>query len=272
MENGRMIILLFAGTSEGRMLAEFLGTLSAPAFVSTATEYGMECVEGIQNIRVITGRMDEEAICGFIRENQIRLVIDATHPFARLATENIQNACKGSGAGYIRCLRDESRTGGAGSYRNIVIVNSVAEAVEYLKTREGRIFISTGSKELRLYTAIDHYKERCFARVLSTKESVEESVELGFKGSHLIAMQGPFSKELNTAMLKYTGADYFVTKESGKAGGFEEKLEAARETGVTLVVIGRPAETGYSVEEIKEYIQNILNTEGKGVRPLFRGV
>ena len=272
MENGRMSILLFAGTSEGRMLAEFLGTLSAPAFVSTATEYGMECVEGIQNIRVITGRMDQEAICGFIRENQIRLVIDATHPFARLATENIQNACKGSGAGYIRCLRDESGTGGAGSYRNMVIVNSVAEAVEYLKTREGRIFISTGSKELRLYTAIDHYKERCFARVLSTKESVEESVELGFKGSHLIAMQGPFSKELNTAMLKYTGADYFVTKESGKAGGFEEKLEAARETGVTLVVIGRPAETGYSVEEIKGYIQNILNTEGKGVRPLCRGV
>ncbi|WP_050639817.1 MULTISPECIES: precorrin-6A reductase [Clostridia] len=273
MKNGRMSILLFAGTSEGRMLAEFLGTLSAPAFVSTATEYGMECVEGIQNIQVTAGRMDEEAISGFIRENQIRFVIDATHPFARLATENIQNACKRSGAGYIRCLRDASGTGGAaGSYRNMVIVNSVAEAVEFLKTREGRIFISTGSKELKLYTAIDHYKERCFARVLSTKESVEESVALGFKGSHLIAMQGPFSKELNTAMLKYTGADYFVTKESGKAGGFEEKLEAARETGVTLVVVGRPAESGYSVEEIKEYIQNILNTEGKGVRPLCRGV
>ena len=85
------------------------------------------------------------------------------------------------------------------------------------------------------------------------------------KGAHLIAMQGPFSKELNIAMLKDTDADYFVTKESGKAGGFEEKLEAAKETGVTLVVIGRPAETGHSVEETKKYLQNILNTEGKGV-------
>ena len=62
--------------------------------------------------------------------------------------------------------------------------------------------------------------------------------------------------------------DVYKRQESGKAGGFEEKLEAARETGVTLVVVGRPAESGYSVEEIKEYIQNILNTEGKGVRPL----
>lgn len=265
MENGKMRILLFAGTSEGRMLAEFLGNLSIVSFVSTATEYGTECVEEIPNIRIITGRMDEEAICGFIRKHQIELVIDATHPFARLVTENIKNACSRSEAGYIRCLRDESSTGGDHSYENMVLVDSVAEAVEYLKTREGRIFISTGSKELKLYTEIENYKERCFARVLSTKESVEESVELGFKGAHLIAMQGPFSKELNIAMLKDTDADYFVTKESGKAGGFEEKLEAAKETGVTLVVIGRPAETGHSVEETKKYLQNILNTEGKGV-------
>lgn len=268
MENGKVRILLFAGTSEGRMLAEFLGSLSAVTFVSTATEYGTECVEEIPNIKVVTGRMDEEAICGFIREHQIQLVIDTTHPFARLVTENIKNACGRSEAGYVRCLRDESIDGGANSYEKMVLVDSVAEAVEYLKTREGRIFISTGSKELKLYTEIENFKERCFARVLSTKESVAESVELGFKGQHLIAMQGPFSKELNMAMLKDTGADYFVTKESGKAGGFEEKLEAAKETGVTLVVIGRPVETGHSVEEIKKYLQNILNTEGKGVRPL----
>ena len=76
MENGKMRILLFAGTSEGRMLAEFLGNLSIVSFVSTATEYGTECVEEIPNIRIITGRMDEEAICGFIRKHQIQLVID----------------------------------------------------------------------------------------------------------------------------------------------------------------------------------------------------
>ena len=91
----------------------------------------------------------------------------------------------------------------------------------------GNILIATGSKELHLYTAIEDYRERCFARVLSTGPSVAESVRLGFEGSHLIAMQGPFSTEMNLALLRQTEAAYFVTKETGRAGGFHEKLEAA---------------------------------------------
>ena len=63
---------------------------------------------------------------------------------------------------------------------------------------------------------------------------MEESVRLGFKGRNLIAMQGPFSAEMNVALLHQTKAKYFVTKESGKAGGFEEKKKAARETGAVL--------------------------------------
>ena len=90
------------------------------------------------------------------------------------------------------------------------------------------MLISTGSKELHLYTRIKDYKERCFARVLSTQEAVAEAVRLGFEGKHLIAMQGPYSEELNLAMLKHINAAYFVTKESGGAGGFEEKKKAAQ--------------------------------------------
>lgn len=99
----------------------------------------------------------------------------------------------------------------------VIWAQSVEDAVEYLQNTEGKILITTGSKELIKYTKLTEYKERCFARVLSTEQAVMESVALGFEGKHLIAMQGPFSKEMNVATIHQTGAKYFVTKESGKS-------------------------------------------------------
>ena len=265
--------LIFAGTTEGRLLAEYAAEIGMGCYVSTATEYGTEVLGEHPGIRVLSGRMDQEQIEGFLKEKDIRLVIDATHPFAIAATENIRAACTGTGVRYVRCLREESRnpgtyvsaegsgdrpgnqkrTGADGS-GEMIVVDSVRQAVDYLKTTQGNILIATGSKELRLYTEIDGYQDRCFARVLSTPEAVEESAKQGFQGRHLIAMQGPFSREMNLALLRYADAAYFVTKESGKAGGFEEKLEAARQAGAVPVVIGRPREAGESLERTKEIL------------------
>lgn len=243
-------ILIFAGTTEGRKLAEYAAEIGAACYVSTATEYGKEVLGEHPGIRVLSGRMDEGQIEGFLEEKCIRLVIDATHPFARAATENIRAACERAEVRYVRCLREE----GTDAWEQVVMADSVRQAVEYLKTTQGNILIATGSKELHLYTEIEGYKDRCFARVLSTPEAVEESAKLGFQGQHLIAMQGPFSREMNLALLRYADAAYFVTKESGKAGGFEEKLEAAREAGAVPVVIGRPQETGEGMERTKKIL------------------
>ena len=116
--------------------------------------------------------------------------------------------------------------------------------------------ITTGSKELACYQSIPDYKERCYARVLSTEQAVKDSHRLGFEGAHLIAMQGPFSVEMNVATLKLTQAEWFVTKESGKNGGYEEKVRAAQDAGVHLVVVGRPEETGESLEQVKEILKD----------------
>ena len=74
--------------------------------------------------------------------------------------------------------------------------------------------------------------------------------ELGFEGKNLIAMQGPFSEEMNVAMLKQYECRYLVTKDSGKAGGFLEKMQAAVSCKVTPVIIGRPLnEQGMTLAE-----------------------
>ena len=234
-------ILLFAGTTEGRILAEFLGKYKAKTYISVATEYGRTLLHDLSlsgNEVILCGRMNDEEIASFIRENEIDLIIDATHPYAAKATRYIREACSREQAVYIRCLRKPSEYDEQDL--DIRYFGSMDETIEYLKTTKGNIFVSTGSKELVRYTEIPGWRERCYARILSTVEAVEHAQELGFAGSHLIAMQGPFSAEMNIAMLKSTGAGWFVTKESGKVGGFEEKLEAAKQTGVKLVIIGRP--------------------------------
>ena len=255
-ERNNTAILIFAGTTEGRILAGYASAHSVRCFVSVATDYGKSLIGHLENITLLTGRMDEEEMERFIEENDIRLVIDATHPFAREVTENIRSACEKvrtrSEVRYVRCIRPfENRS----SDEQIIYTESVQEAVEYLKKTTGNILIATGSKELHLYTEIENYRERCFARVLSTEPAVRESVRLGFEGKHLFAMQGPFAPDLNLALLRQTKASYFVTKETGKAGGFEEKAEAAEMTGAVLVVIGRPEENGESVETVKEMIR-----------------
>ena len=263
-----MKILVFAGTTEGRRIAEYLNDTVADSYVSVATEYGGRLLEEYQHLHLLTGRMDEDEITAFLSEKEIDLVIDATHPFAVLVTGNIKRACERAEVRYLRCLREEEHLEDIELIENrdkaVIHVNSVKQAVEYLNNTKGNIFISTGSKELGLYTELDDYKERCYVRVLSVWESVKKSMELGFDGKHLIAMQGPFSKELNVAMLRQTEADYFVTKESGKTGGFEEKYEAAMETGTVLVVVGRPEEEGFGVEEVCQQIAGQLVDEQEG--------
>ena len=68
----------------------------------------------------------------------------------------------------------------------------------------------------------------------------------------MIAMQGPFSEELNLALLREFSCSILVTKDGGVQGGFEEKRRAAARAGAVLAVVERPAEKGLSLEEVME--------------------
>ena len=265
-----MKVLVFAGTTEGRKIAEWLDEHRIESYVSVATEYGSTLLEACKHIHVLCGRMDEREMEAFLVEKQIDVVVDATHPFAKVVTENIQSACEKCGAEYMRCLRSFDVSEEMSDHMKIV--SSIPEAVSFLERTSGNILISTGSKELQEYTKLTDYKERCYARVLSVQESVEKSIALGFEGKHLIAMQGPFSKEMNIAMLKSVDALYFVTKESGKTGGFYEKMEAARACNVTLIVIGRPAEEGESVGEVCAKLQEFSELHKSAKQQKSEGV
>jgi precorrin-6Y C5,15-methyltransferase (decarboxylating) len=239
-------ILLFAGTAEGRRIAEYLQENRKSARVFVATEYGESLLESTPEVRIECGRLGEPQMEALFRNCPGALIIDATHPYASEVTENIRKACAAAGLRYLRVLRRSTPEG----KKQAVFVRSPEEAAEFLASCKGNVLLTTGSKELKAFTSVPEYRNRFYARVLSVPGVVAECAELGFQGSHLICMQGPFSVEMNCALIHQTNAAYLVTKDTGAAGGFPEKAEAAEKCGCRLVIIGRPVqEDGVTLEE-----------------------
>lgn len=245
-------VIIFAGTTEGRELSEYLSAQKIQVTACVATEYGETILRGKQYLNIHTGRMDAAQMKAFLQKTGAGLVVDATHPYAAVVSQNVAQACRETKTEYLRLIRESQQM----EMKETVLVSSVEEAAAYLAQTSGNILATTGSKELAKYTMIPDYEKRVFARVLSTKEVAQACEELGFRGRNLICMQGPFSEELNTAMLRQFDCRYLVTKETGKAGGFKEKLRAAEKAGAKVVLVGRPEEqSGYSYGEIIEILK-----------------
>ncbi len=252
-------VFIFSGTTEGRTLARWLASRGIMVHVRVATDYGAEVMEKDDNIDVQVGSCGgAEGIAKVIRENMYDLVVDATHPYATTVSKHIREGCESAGAEYIRIKRGESKID---DDSDIIAVDSVQGAVDYLKGTQGRILAATGSNEIDLYTQIPDYKERVIARVLSTVSSVQRCAEFGFSGKNLICGQGPFSEEVNYATLVQTGASYMVTKDSGTVGGFEEKVRAARRAGVSIILVSKPDDSGYSYDEAVRILEDRLGLE-----------
>ncbi len=239
-------VLVFAGTVEGRRITEYLVRAGIAVHVCVATDYGEKLLPKGNEITITSKRLSMEEMRTIFVQQGISLVIDATHPYAVLVSQNIKQACLETGKEYMRMLRGSMQD----QADHCSYLDSVEEAVQLLKNTEGNVLLTTGSKELDKFTEIPNYNKRLFARVLSTATVVNACQQLGFEGRNLICMQGPFSEELNYAMLKQIDAKYLITKESGHAGGFMEKLNAASKAGVKTIVIGRPCqEEGVAFEE-----------------------
>lgn len=243
-------VIVFAGTTEGYELCRFLSEHRISVYACAATEYGGKALTETPYLHIHTGRLSREEMEAFFLKEEPNFVLDATHPYAAEVTDNIKRACEKTGFFYQRVLREQGRQA-----EKAVYVESTEAAAEFLNTTEGNVLLTTGSKELKKFLGVKDYKERLYARVLSLPSVMEECSAAGFEGKHLIGMQGPFSRELNEAMLRQFHCRYLVTKDSGKAGGFQEKIDAAFSCGAIPVIIGRPLkEEGLSLVECKKWL------------------
>ena len=243
-------ILLFGGTGEGRALAEWLLAEGIPHTVCVATEYGGTLLPPGAEAHV--GRMEQAEMEELMRAGGYALAVDATHPYAVAVTENIRSAAEAAGLPYLRLVRQAA--GEEGCLR----ASDMAAAAQRLKELPGNVLLTTGSKELRHF-AVPGLAERCFPRVLPMVDSLERCLALGFPPRNILCMQGPFSKELNAALIRQYDIRTLVTKDTGGAGGFAEKAQAAAETGCALLVVDRPRqEAGAPLEDVKAEIRRRL--------------
>lgn len=262
-----MKALVFAGTTEGREAALMLARTGISVTAFTATDYGHEVLDGaadgLQNLAVESGRLSEEQIRELLMgEAPDTLVIDATHPYAAQVTANIRRACMDAQKRYIRIVRKSTFAGEPAGVTVLADAQALCEWANREENIKKKILLTTGSKDLMIYTAIDSYRDRVWPRILPDMDSLRIATELGYKKSNIICMQGPFSTEMNIAMIKSVGAQVLVTKDTGKTGGFDSKLEAALRSGIEAVVIGRPSDQearqadseGMSLEELQRHI------------------
>ena len=230
-------ICIFAGTSEGRSLIEALTGRGAEITACVATEYGEVLLGQHSDVRILAGRMNSEEMTALMRNESFDAVVDATHPYADVVTQNIAAACRESGSTYLRLLRASGMAEGDGAF-----VPDVASCVQYLQSTEGNILLTTGSKQLPEFCQDPALRARIYARVLPMQASLQTCADCGIAPDHIIAMQGPFDEELNCAMLRAVNARYMVTKDTGGAGGYGAKIAAAKRAGAQAIVIGRPAQ------------------------------
>ena len=237
--------------------------------VYTATEYGGELLQ--ENFgtmfEIISGRLDENAVNDELVRWKPGFVVDCTHPHALCISQNLTQVCKKNSTPYLRVSRGDTPLPPG---LDVQFVDTLQEAALYLAGKEGNILLATGSKELAPFSGAP-FAGRVFVRVLPVEESITRCRETGFDPRHIIAMQGPFSESMNTALLQETRAAFLVTKDSGVEGGFAEKLAAAAKLGVKAVIIRRPAELAAAMG-VHEALELLLGAEAKKKRIAIVGM
>lgn len=279
-------IVIFAGTTEGRRLSEILADAGIAHTVCVATEYGEIVMRDQTDAEVARakeqslvslhrGRMDRKQIEEFLRNEGYEIVVDATHPYARVVTENLRGAVaalqtsekKAQSPIYLRLEREISETPEAEDPAvSIRYFESNADCAKALENTEGNILLTTGSKELATYCASGRLHDRLYVRILPGRESLELCMEQGIKGRQILALQGPFSTEMNAAILKQYDIRHMVTKNSGRTGGYQEKLEAAKMLGIPVYVIqpARKAGDTYSFAGICGKLEQLCDCKLSG--------
>ena len=244
-----MNIVLFSGTTEGRRLSLALAGLGAAVTVCVATEYGREEQREADGITVLSGRMDETQMARTVAGAD--LCVDATHPYAVRASRSVRAACAGERVPLLRLLREESPVP-----EGAAVFAGAQTAADWLNATQGNILLTTGAKELDAFAPLGG--ERLYPRVLPLVDSLSACGAAGVPASHVIAMQGPFSRELNEALIRQFRIAYLVTKDGGRAGGFEEKAAAAKAAGARLILIRRPREDGLGYEDVLQQCREMM--------------
>ena len=233
------MIFVLAGTQDGREIVRLLLEQGHDVAASVVSSYGGELLAHVCGQRCLINDkpLDEAALKDYLQEHDIRLLVDASHPYAANVSRNAIAVCQALSIPYIRYERDLSKL----DYDRITVVHSYEEAAQAAAALGKKIFLTTGSRNLDKFVHSPDLKDcELTARVLPTAEVIGLCESLGLDAGHIVALQGPFSQELNRELFRKYGAEVIITKNSGTIGGTDTKFAAAAELDLPIVLIDRP--------------------------------
>ena len=169
-------ICIFAGTTEARRLVELLSTQPVSVTACVATEYGETLLPEGGNVTVRSGRIPVDGIIQMLSDTKFDLVIDATHPYAASITESVARACAETGTEYLRLLREESD-----KVSDFTCVLNAEAAALFLSKTDGNILLTTGSKDLKMYSKVKDFTDRAYARAAWPRPSPRKTAPASLK-------------------------------------------------------------------------------------------
>lgn len=239
------MILVLAGTGDGRELAAELAAAGHQVLASAAMPHGSALLRSVPGITVREGRLDRAGLERLVVEKNVQGILDATHPFATQISTLVWDVACRLGVSYLRWERR------AVSLPVNPLVHSAADWEEAVQCIAGlricRVFLAVGVKPLEFllrHSALNgcHFT----VRVLPVPESVAACQRLGLRTDQIVACQGPGARRVNEALLEACKAQALVIKESGSEGGTGDKIAAAVSLGIHVIVVKRPASVPFA--------------------------
>lgn len=236
-----MKIFLLGGTKDSVNIIEHVkNNYDAFILTTTTTEYGAKlALEGGSDETIARPLLKDEITEIFIDGN-FDILIDATHPFAEHITQTSTSIAKELNIPFIRFERPPINLENIDTSR-IHYVNSFDEAGKLIESNfpKGNIMHFAGANTMG--EVLKHVStERFYPRILKVASSLEKCEKLNVNPDHIIPMKGAASKEENIELIEKYGASVMITKESGEIGGVIEKIEAANEKDIAIIMIQRP--------------------------------
>ena len=257
-------IWLVGGTSESGEIARELALQGIACTISVTTEAAKSLYPESPHLKIWVGKLDRGSIEGFLQQEQIVAILDASHPYAAAISELAMAAAQQYHLPYLRFERPVLENEGGnegGSDRHVLHLPSFDAllAGDYLSGK--RVLLIVGYQILPNFQPWQG-RSTLFARLLPSQIALETALGTGFTPERLIALRPPVSAELEAALWRQWQITTVVTKASGKAGGEDVKRRVAAELGVKLMVIDRPVlsypqETREVAEAIRFCQQNI---------------
>ena len=223
------MILILGGTTEGRHAVSVCEEASKPYYYSTKGELQeVVCVNGTR----LTGALDENAMETICKEKNIRLLVDAAHPFATILHQTIAKVSEKLKIPVVRYERSYVEHD-----EDIIWCDSYDDAINYLERHNiDNLLALTGVNTIVKLKAY-WQSHNCWFRILDREESRELVNKAEFPFDKILYYQ---QGEDDTPLFEKLSPEAIIIKESGESGGFNEKVAAARQLNIPVLAVKRP--------------------------------